>query len=116
MIKNKKVTHKKNRKTEPKSKILESIYESAKGMHEIGVMDALTMRKFESLCKNPVHELSPQEIKQIRLKAKVSQPVFAWYLNVKPTTVKKWETGENSPSGPALKLLNVVERRGLEYL
>ena len=105
------------KKIKPKSKASASIYEAAKDLYEIGLMDAITMRQFEVSCTaEDVHELSPAEIKKIRLKTRASQPVFAWYLNVKPTTVKKWETGENSPSGPALRLLNVIEQKGLDFL
>lgn len=110
------INNKNKSKTKSGSKILDSVYEAARDMHEIGLMDTMTMRQFETLCKNPVHELSPAAIKKIRLREKVSQPVFAWYINVKPTTVKKWETGENTPSGPALRLLNVIEQKGLDYL
>jgi putative transcriptional regulator len=46
----------------------------------------------------------------------VSQPVFACYLNTSESTVEKWETGAKKPSGMALKLLNVVEKHGLEIL
>jgi hypothetical protein len=31
-------------------------------------------------------------------------------------TVQKWEIGEKRPSGPSLKLLNVIERKGVEAL
>jgi putative transcriptional regulator len=104
------------KKSSAKSTILESVYEAAKDMHDIGLMDTVTMHEFESICKHQVQELGPTKIKQIRFKEKVSQPIFAWYLNVQPTTVKKWETGENTPSGPALRLLNVVQAHGLEYI
>lgn len=43
-----------------------------------------------------VHELSPRQIKLLRLREKVSQPVFAAFLNITPSTIKKWETGENT--------------------
>lgn len=39
--------------------------------------------------------------------------MFANYLNVTPSLVSKWERGEKRPSGPALKLLSLVEKRGL---
>lgn len=107
---------KKEGKVAAKSEILDSVYSAAKDMHEIGVMDAVTLHNFESICKKPLDKLSPRKIKEIRIKEKVSQPVFAWYLNVMPTTVKKWERGENLPSGPALRLLNVIKKHGLEYI
>jgi putative transcriptional regulator len=43
----------------------------------------------------------------------VSQTVFANYLNVTPNLVSEWERGEKRPSGPALKLLSLVEKHGI---
>ncbi len=65
-----------------------------------------------------VRELSSavNQIKHIRLREKVSQPVFAEYLNASASTIKKWESGEKHPTGPALKLLNIVAEKGLEVL
>lgn len=74
------------------------------------------MRTFDAMCLPRVHKLSPIAIKRIRLREKVSQPIFAGYLNASPSTIKKWETGEKHPTGPALKLLNIVEEKGLEVL
>lgn len=96
--------------------ILEVVHESAKDLHDIGLMDTKTMRTFDAKCLRPVRKLKPLEIKRIRLQARVSQPVFSKYLNASPSTVKKWETGEKHPTGPALKLLNIVAEKGLEAL
>jgi putative transcriptional regulator len=47
---------------------------------------------------------------------RASQAVFALYLNTSPSTVQKWEQGKKKPNGPSMKLLNLVERRGLDVL
>lgn len=60
--------------------------------------------------------MGPAQIKAIREKHHVSQPVFARYLNTSESTVEKWERGANRPSGAALKLLAVVQKHGLEIL
>jgi len=99
-----------------KKSILEVVHESAKGLFEIGLMDAKTMHSFDVKCLPPVKQFTPNQIKQIRLREKVSQPVFAEYLNASPSTIKKWETGEKHPTGPALKLLNLVAEKGLGVL
>ncbi|MCB0346920.1 MAG: helix-turn-helix domain-containing protein, partial [Bdellovibrionales bacterium] len=52
------------------------------------------------------------DIKRIRKKINVSQGVFAVILNVNPSTVQKWEQGSTTPSGSALRLLNLLEDRG----
>jgi putative transcriptional regulator len=99
-----------------KKSILEVVHESAKGLFEIGLMDAKTMHSFDVKCLPTVKQFTPNQIKQIRLREKVSQPVFAEYLNASPSTIKKWETGEKHPTGPALKLLNLVAEKGLGVL
>jgi len=99
-----------------KSKILDSVHRSAKGLHDIGLVDVTTMRKFDALCLPPIKQLTPNEIKSIRKNEKVSQPVFAKFLNVSPSTVKKWESGEKHPAGASVQLLNVVRNNGLQIL
>ena len=99
-----------------KKSILKVVHESAKGLYDAGLLEAETMRTFDALCLPPVHELSPRQIKRISLREKVSQPVFAAFLNITPSTIKKWETGEKHPCGTSLKLLNLVEKKGLEAL
>jgi putative transcriptional regulator len=94
--------------------ILETVHESVRGLYEIGLVDATTMRKFDAQCLEPAKKMSKAEIKKIRLKVKVSQPVFAEYLNVSPTTVKKWESGEKHPNGASLRLLQLVKHDGLD--
>lgn len=106
-------------KTAKKAKqptMLEVAHEMAKGLYEANVIDATTMREFDTLCLAPVKELSATEIKRIRLREKVSQPVFAKCLNTSTSTVKQWEQGEKHPRGTSLKLLNLVAEKGLSIL
>jgi putative transcriptional regulator len=35
-------------------------------------------------------------------------------LDTSVSTVQKWDTGDKKPSGPALKLPNLIKRKGLE--
>ncbi len=98
------------------SKILKTVHETAQGLHDADEMDLITMREFDTLCLKPVKKMAPKQIKKLRLHEGVSQPVFAFYLNVSPSTVKKWESGEKMPSGVALRLLKVVEQNGLNIL
>lgn len=95
---------------------LEAIHESAHGLYDAGVIDATTMREFDALCLPPVRELSPNQIKKIRLREKLSQAVFAAYLNTSASTVRQWEIGEKHPRGTSLKLLNLVYDKGLGVL
>jgi putative transcriptional regulator len=57
---------------------------------------------------------SPGQIRQLREKEHVSQVVFAAILNTSISTIQKWELEDKKPSGPSLKLLSLLERKGLE--
>ncbi len=96
--------------------ILDAVHEAADGLHKADVMDARTMREFDALCLPPVRHYTPAQIKRIRARNKASQAVFAAYLNTTPSTVQKWEQGKKRPSAPSLKLLNLVDQKGLEVL
>ena len=99
-----------------KSRILEAVHETALGLYEAGVMDQVTMREFDIMCLPKIEKLEPQKIKAIRETAQVSQAVFAAVLNTSVSTVQKWEIGQKHPSGTALKLLHIVEKRGLDAI
>ncbi len=99
-----------------KNSILSVMHETAKGFHEAGVMKDVTMREFDALCLPKVEDFTPDQIVELRNKNRASQPVFAMYLNVTPSTVKQWEQGKKRPRGSSLKLLNLVAKRGLEAI
>lgn len=106
---------KKTTKRKP-SPILASVYKTAKGLRAAGVLDKATMREFGALCLAPVEAMKPAEIRALREREQVSQPVFAHYLNVRKDAVSKWERGEKRPDGPSLKLLNLVKAKGLKSI
>src|SRR6266853_1469788 len=89
------------------------IDEKMQTLHDIHAIDKKTMRRFDDACLTPIRPLTPEEIKAIREKERVSQTVFANYLNVTTSLVSKWERGEKRPSGASLKLLSLVEKNGL---
>ena len=99
-----------------KSDLSEAIHESASALHRIGAIDKATMRDFDESCLAAPPALEPKQIKALRQGARVSQPVFARYLNTSESTVEKWETGAKKPSGMALKLLAIVRKHGLAVL
>ncbi len=99
-----------------KSKILGAIHETASDLHDAGAMDKRTLRKFDVMCLTPIKQLSPEEIREIRLRERVSQAVFALHLNVTKGLVSKWERGDKRPTGPSLKLLRLVQEKGLEAI
>jgi putative transcriptional regulator len=98
-----------------KSDVDEAIHSAVEGMYRAGTIDKATMRDFDASCLVPP-AIKPRQIKALRERHRVSQPVFARYLNTSESTVEKWETGAKKPSGMALKLLSVVQKHGLDML
>lgn len=99
-----------------KSKILDAVHQTASELHKAGAFSEITMRKFDKLCLPKVAKLEPEDIRHIREHAHLSQAVFAAYLNTSVSTVQKWEIGNKKPGGIALKLLNLIRKRGIEIL
>ena len=99
-----------------RSEIAEAVHSAVEGMYEAGTIDKATMRHFDESCLTVPAPMEPRQIKKIRLTQKVSQPVFARYLNTSESTVEKWESGAKKPSGMALKLLSIVQKHGLKIL
>ncbi len=99
-----------------KSDAFEAIHSSASALARLGAIDKTTMRSFDASCLVAPPVIKPHEIKQLRERFHVSQPVFARYLNTSESTVEKWETGAKKPSGMALKLLAVARKHGLKML
>ena len=96
--------------------ILETVHKTARGLRDAGLMDTKTMREFDALCLPRVKEYTAAQIRRIRVSSRASQAVFAAYLNTSVSTVQKWERGEKKPNGPSLKLLSLVDAKGLQAL
>jgi putative transcriptional regulator len=99
-----------------RSDVMASIHGTATDLFAAGGMDRKTMRKFDVLCLTPIQKMTPKRIRELRTREKASQAVFAAYLNVTPSLVSKWERGEKNPQGTSLKLLSLVEKKGLEII
>ena len=99
-----------------KSEAFAAIHETMDALHQIGAINKQTMRDFDATCLEPATVLAPDEIKGLRERENVSQPIFALYLNVSRNLVSDWERGVKKPGGPALRLLNIVEKHGLDAL
>lgn len=103
-------------KAKPDSRILKEVREAAAGQRKAGLISKRRMLEFDVLCNLDVDKLSPAQIKALRNKANLSQAVFAAVLNTSTSTVQKWEIGDKQPSGPSLKLLNLIQKKGIESL
>ncbi len=99
-----------------KSEAMAAIHETMEGLFEIGAIDKQTMREFDEGCLTAVEVIAPEEIRAIREREHLSQPVFARYLNVSKGLVSDWERGVKKPGGPALRLLTVVQKKGLQAI
>ena len=100
-------------KKQYKSSIMAAVHETAEDLHAAGVMPARALREFDALCLTPVRQLTLEEIRALRVREEASQAVFARYLNVSTGLISKWERGEKHPQGPSLKLLCLIEEKGL---
>ncbi len=101
-------------KANAKSRILEAVQETAYDLHRLGFIDKRKMQKYEALCLKPVPDYDAAKIRALRQSFHLSQAVLASVLNTSVSTVRKWEVGDKKPSGPSQKLLNLIERKGLE--
>lgn len=99
-----------------RSSIMASVHETAEGLHAAGIMPKRTLHEFDELCLTPVRPLKPKEIRALRLREGASQAVFARYLNLTVGYVSQLERGAKRPTGPALVLLNVIRRKGIEAI
>jgi putative transcriptional regulator len=98
------------------TEILDIAHEMAQELFKAGAMDEVTMRQVKALCLPPKRTIQPEDIRRIRLANHVSQAVFAAILGIGKTTVQQWERGEKKPSGPAQRLLDLIDRKGLAAL
>jgi putative transcriptional regulator len=103
-----------NKTTKAKSRILEAVHEGASDLHRLGFIDKRKMRKYDVLCLEPVKDYDAEKVKALRERLHLSQAVLASVLNTSVSTVRKWEVGDKRPSGPSQKLLDIIDRKGLE--
>jgi putative transcriptional regulator len=99
-----------------RSEALAAIHETMEALHEVGAVGKQTMREFDEACLEPIRPMPPETIRALREREHLSQPVFARYLNVSKNLVSDWERGVKKPGGPALRLLSVIAKNGLQVI
>ena len=62
----------------------------------------------------PIKKYSNKEIREIRIKAGMTQSVFASYMGVSKKTVEAWECGRTHPTGPVYRLLDILATEDLD--
>ena len=97
-------------------RILDAVHETARDLHDAGFIDKRRMAEYEALCLDPVPEFGSDQIRALRDRYNLSQTVLASILNTSLSTVRQWEIGKKHPSGPSRKLLDLLDRKGLETL
>jgi putative transcriptional regulator len=109
------------RKKKP-SRLTKALLETTDDMRRVGVLDAanhekITLRHLGGTKAGIVAKpISGDEIRSLRERAHLSQAVFARYLNLTVGYVSQLERGAKRPKGPALALLNVIRRKGIEAI
>jgi len=96
--------------------IAQSITSTVKDLNKSGLIDEITMKNIQSLCLSEVKEYNSKNIVSLRKKLKLSQAALASVFNISPSTVQKWESGQKKPTGASRKLLDILERKGIEAL
>ena len=87
-----------------------------------GLQEAIDFEKGNGKAKtttyiiDPVRSYSNVEIKAVRNKAGMTQAVFANYLGVSKKTVEAWELGRTHPTGPANRLIEMLDSGNTENL
>jgi len=89
--------------------VLATAHGLAAALHRVGAMDELSMRDMNRLCLPPRPDYGGSEVRRIRAATRMSQPVFARLLGVDKSAVAQWERGAKRPSGPALRLLEMLD-------
>ena len=103
-------------KTQRRSRILETVHQTATDLHSAGFISKRRMREYDALCLPPIPRYLRNKIRALRERHRISQAVLATVLNTSVSTVRQWEIGAKQPSGPSLKLLDLLDRKGLEAL
>lgn len=98
------------------SKASAAIHHMANDLYELAIIDKKTLREFDESCLTPIREFTPEQIRALRERERVSQTVFSHYLNISKDAISQWERGEKRPRGTSLKLLSLIERKGLDAI
>src|SRR5216683_2468210 len=102
-------------------RLTKALLETANDMRRVGILDAashkkITLRHLGGKADIVCQPISGHAIRSLRERAHLSQAVFARYLNLTAGYVSQLERGAKQPTGPALVLLNVIRRKGIEAI
>ncbi|AXH63790.1 helix-turn-helix domain-containing protein [Providencia huaxiensis] len=103
---------------------LENMLELAKELHNVDAAPESLVNDLERKVRarninkkiKVIPMMSGAQIKQLRAQYGMSQATLALVLGMSKESVSKWEREEKKPSGPALRMLHLIEQRGPEIL
>ena len=103
------------------SRLSKALLETANDMRRAGILDAanhekITLRHLGAKADIVGKPISGDEIRSLRERAHLSQAVFARYFNLTTGYVSQLKRGAKRPTGPALVLLDVIRRKGIEAI
>jgi putative transcriptional regulator len=100
-----------------KSDAYAALHESMDDLHSIGLISNDEMQYYDDACLETIPEYTPARVKFVRAREELTQTQMAMHLNVSLKTVQSWEAKKpKHPSGPAAKLLTLMERHGAKVL
>ena len=74
-----------------------------------GLREAVGHAQGESVAVK-IHRPQPVDVKALRNRVAMTQEQFAARFGFSVATLRHWERGDRSPQGPALVLLNVIDK------
>lgn len=108
-------------KTKKLTPLTEALLEAADDLHDLGIMsdadhDKITLHHLGKERVATAEPLTADNIREMRVRARMSQAVFARHLNVTTGYVSQLERGVKRPTGAALALLNIIRRKGMDAI
>ena len=97
-----------------RNSVVKSVTSVVRDLNKCGLVDEISMRDVGHLCLPEIKKYPPKEIVLLRKKFKLSQAALARIFNISTSTVQKWEQGDKKPTGSSRKLLDLIERKGID--
>lgn len=103
---------------------LKQLQEMAYSFHQIGAVSDETVKRVDArINAQEIRKKMPEiiamegkDIRAMRDRLGISQAGLAYTMNMTVASISKWERGEKKPNGAALRLLNTINRKGIDVL
>ncbi|NMP29312.1 helix-turn-helix domain-containing protein [Rahnella sp. SAP-1] len=100
------------------SERLKRIQGMAQRYNKLGVVDDETVFAIDAAVDArsipKVRPMTGSQIREVRARYKMSQSALALTTGMSVESVSKWERDESKPNQAALRIINVIEDKGLE--